>query len=156
MLLALTSLALLLATLAALTARTSATVVRPSAMRINSSARGWPRSNVLPHIFRPGLGAKRRLADEYDAAQAREELLAGRPKTLPGGNTSATVKDVGLTSKQIHDARAMRSLLWSQYKTGLRSHIRVIQLDRLIHFPRQYVDPYDGLHCFRKRMASQR
>lgn len=52
--------------------------------------------------------AKRRLADEYDAAQERGEVSAGRPKTLPGGNTSATVADLGLTSKDIHEARQIR------------------------------------------------
>lgn len=52
--------------------------------------------------------AKARLADEYDAAQGRGEVATGRPKTLPDGNTSATVGDIGLTSKQIHEARQIR------------------------------------------------
>ena len=52
--------------------------------------------------------AKRRLADEYDAAQERGEVSIGRPKTLPDGNTSATVADVGLSSKEIHEARIIR------------------------------------------------
>jgi hypothetical protein len=29
-------------------------------------------------------GAKRRLADEYDAAQERGEVAKGRPKSIPG------------------------------------------------------------------------
>ncbi len=53
-------------------------------------------------------GAKRRLADEYDAAQERGEVATGRPKTIPGGNTSATVVEIGLTSKDIHEARIIR------------------------------------------------
>mgnify|MGYP001121873365 CR=1 FL=1 len=52
--------------------------------------------------------AKRRLADEYDAAQERGEVASGRPKTIPGGNTSATVSEIGLSSKEIHEARLIR------------------------------------------------
>jgi hypothetical protein len=53
-------------------------------------------------------GAKRRLADEYDSAQQRGEVAkAGNPnysatEQLPGP------KDVGLTAKLMHDARAIR------------------------------------------------
>ena len=53
--------------------------------------------------------AKRRLADEYDAAQERGEVRAN------GGNQSAsaedcipTVTDIGLTHKDIHEAREVR------------------------------------------------
>jgi hypothetical protein len=53
--------------------------------------------------------AKRRLADEYDAAQERGEVASGRPKTLPDGNTSATQAEVGLSAKEIHEARQIRS-----------------------------------------------
>lgn len=49
-----------------------------------------------------------RLADEYDAAQASGEAASGRPKSLPDGNTSATIADIGLSSKAIHDARQIR------------------------------------------------
>lgn len=55
--------------------------------------------------------AKRRLADEYDAAQERGEVgQEGRPKTVPVGNgfTPATVTDLGLTRKQVHEARQIR------------------------------------------------
>jgi hypothetical protein len=53
--------------------------------------------------------AKRRLADEYDAAQARGEVSIGRPKSIPGENTfTATVSDIGLTSKDIFEARQIR------------------------------------------------
>jgi hypothetical protein len=53
--------------------------------------------------------AKRRLADEYDAAQERGEVVGrkGGGSTLPDrkGVTSA---DVGLTYKEIHEARQIR------------------------------------------------
>jgi len=53
--------------------------------------------------------AKRRLADEYDAAQERGEVAKdGRPKTVPGGNGKATAADLGLSRKEIHDARVLR------------------------------------------------
>jgi hypothetical protein len=56
--------------------------------------------------------AQMRLADEYDAAQARGEVSsAGRPKTknIPDENNfSSTVTDIGLTSKDIHEARRVR------------------------------------------------
>jgi hypothetical protein len=56
-------------------------------------------------------GAKRRLADEYDLAQERGEVQ------IPGGdrvskvskqNNAATVADIGLTRKEIHEARQIR------------------------------------------------
>lgn len=52
--------------------------------------------------------AKRRLADEYDAAQDRGEVASGRPKSLPEGNTSATQSDIGLSAKVVHEARQFR------------------------------------------------
>lgn len=53
--------------------------------------------------------AKRRLADEYDAAQERGEVASGRPKSIPGDNTfTPTVSQIGLTSKEIHEARQIR------------------------------------------------
>ena len=53
--------------------------------------------------------AKRRLADEYDAAQARGEVAAGRPKSLEDGKSfQATASDLGLRHDQIHDARLIR------------------------------------------------
>jgi len=51
--------------------------------------------------------AKIRIAAEYDAAQARGEVAKGRPKSLPDGNTSATVEEIGLSSKEIHEARKL-------------------------------------------------
>ena len=55
--------------------------------------------------------AKRRLADEYDAAQERGEVATGRPKSLPDGNTSATARDVGLSGKEIFEARQIRDAI---------------------------------------------
>lgn len=53
--------------------------------------------------------AKRRLADEYDAAQARGEVAVGRPKSLADGKSlQPTVSDLGLRHDQIHDARLIR------------------------------------------------
>lgn len=57
--------------------------------------------------------AKRRLADEYDAAQARGEVARlGTNQTELGvadGNTRpATTTDLGLSRKSIHDARLIR------------------------------------------------
>jgi hypothetical protein len=55
--------------------------------------------------------AKRRLADEYDAAQERGEVASGRDGPGAGvsdGNAKATVADIGITRKEIHDARLVR------------------------------------------------
>ena len=56
--------------------------------------------------------AKRRLADEYDAAQERGEVVGahdGAKKRVPDGNAIATVTDLGLTRKQVHEARQIRN-----------------------------------------------
>ncbi len=62
------------------------------------------------HALEIEARAKRRLADEYDAAQARGEIArnGGDRTRLPDGN-SATVSDIGLTHKDIHDARLIRN-----------------------------------------------
>ena len=55
-------------------------------------------------------GAKRRLADEYDAAQERGEIVGrkgGGDSTVPQRN-AATAADIGLSRKDIHDARQIR------------------------------------------------
>jgi hypothetical protein len=53
--------------------------------------------------------AKRRLADEYDAAQERGELATGRPKSVGDGNTfQATAADIGISRNDIHEARQFR------------------------------------------------
>ncbi len=59
-------------------------------------------------------GAKRRLADEYDAAQARGEVASaaisrGNQWTVAAGNEApVTAADLGLRRDQIHDARLIR------------------------------------------------
>lgn len=56
--------------------------------------------------------AKRRLADEYDAAQERGEAqrAGGDRKTIvpDKNNDPPTVTDLGLTRKQVHEAREIR------------------------------------------------
>lgn len=55
--------------------------------------------------------AKHRLADEYDAAQERGEVASGRDGPGAGvsnGNAKATVAQIGITRKEIHDARLIR------------------------------------------------
>lgn len=58
--------------------------------------------------------AKRRLADEYDDAQARGEVASatgnrGNQWTVPGGNGApASAASLGLSRKHIHDARMIR------------------------------------------------
>ncbi|MEZ5901657.1 MAG: hypothetical protein R3D51_19430 [Hyphomicrobiaceae bacterium] len=55
--------------------------------------------------------AKRRLADEYDAAQERWEVVGpkdGQHVAAPHGNCKATAAEIGLTRKQIHEARIIR------------------------------------------------
>lgn len=55
--------------------------------------------------------AKRRLADEYDAAQERGEVQTrgGQGRDIPDGNNPPpTVADIGLTSKQVFEARLIR------------------------------------------------
>ena len=56
--------------------------------------------------------AKRRLADEYDAAQTRGEVARGSVRTdIVGGDNDvrpATAADLGLRRDQIHEARQIR------------------------------------------------
>ena len=52
-------------------------------------------------------GAKRRLADEYDAAQERGEVRPhGNKSEIPVGNI--TLAEIGISAKQIHEAREIR------------------------------------------------
>jgi hypothetical protein len=53
--------------------------------------------------------AKRRLADEYDAAQDRGEVQRhGKVEVSEGNLKPATLEDLGLTKKQVHEARQIR------------------------------------------------
>jgi hypothetical protein len=66
------------------------------------AARPWMRSRV-------GLySAEAPTRNNAPAPLRRGEVSSGRPKSLPDGNTSATVADVGLSSKDIHEARIIR------------------------------------------------
>lgn len=61
------------------------------------------------HALEIEAQAKHRLADEYDAAQARGEVAAGRPKSLEDGKSfQATAAELGLRHDEIHDARLIR------------------------------------------------
>lgn len=51
--------------------------------------------------------AKRRLADEYDAAQERGEVRAYRERTTSNAEVVGAA-DIGLTHKDIHEARQVR------------------------------------------------
>ena len=54
--------------------------------------------------------AKRRLSDEWNAAQERGEVATGRDGPGAGvlnGNAKATAKDTGVTRKMIHEGRAL-------------------------------------------------
>jgi N6-adenosine-specific RNA methylase IME4 len=59
--------------------------------------------------------AKRRLADEYDGAQERGEVQkagGNRKIKIPDGNNGpATASDIGIPSKEIHDARQIRDAI---------------------------------------------
>ena len=52
-------------------------------------------------------GAKRRLADEYDAAQARGEVRSANERTASSAE-AVGAEDLGLTHKQVHEARTIR------------------------------------------------
>ena len=54
--------------------------------------------------------AKRRLADEYDAAQERREVATGREGSSGRltGKRPANVADLGVTRLQVHEARRLR------------------------------------------------
>ena len=64
------------------------------------------------HALEIEARAKRRLADEYDAAQARGEVASGSVRTDivddPNDVRPATAADLGLRRDQIHDARLIR------------------------------------------------
>ncbi|MER9937450.1 MT-A70 family methyltransferase [Mesorhizobium sp. M0088] len=59
--------------------------------------------------------AKRRLADEYDGAQERGEIQkagGNRKIKIPDGNNDpATAAEIGIPSKEIHDARQIRDAI---------------------------------------------
>lgn len=53
--------------------------------------------------------AKRRLADEYDAARERGEVAGhGRPEKVADADHKATLSDIGFTKQKLAEARAIR------------------------------------------------
>jgi hypothetical protein len=66
-------------------------------------------SRATPRVLKKCERAKSRIADEYDAADVQGQ---GRPKKVPDGNVfqepKATLADIGLTRKQVHEARRIR------------------------------------------------
>jgi hypothetical protein len=52
--------------------------------------------------------AKRRLADEYDAAQERGEVKAPNNAKTTSNAEAVSASDVGLTHKEVHEARQIR------------------------------------------------
>ncbi len=66
-----------------------------------------------------------RLADEYDAAQERGEVQrpgGDRVSNVPERNNAPTVADLGLTRKQIHEARQIRDA--EEVEPGIVSRTR--------------------------------
>ena len=76
--------------------------------------------------------AKMRLADEYDAAQERGEVgqATGRPKVVPDENDflPPTAADIGLSRKDIHEARLVRDA--EKVEPGIVQRTLDEQLDR--------------------------
>lgn len=63
------------------------------------------------HALEIEARAKRRLADEYDAAQERGEVVGahdGARKRVEDSNAIATTADLGLRRDEIHEARIIR------------------------------------------------
>lgn len=52
--------------------------------------------------------AKRRLADEYDAAQSRGEVKAANNAKTTSNAEAVSARDIGLSHKDIHEARQIR------------------------------------------------
>lgn len=52
--------------------------------------------------------AEMRMAEEYDAAQPEEAKKGGRPKTVPEQNGFPKAADLGISRKDVHEARRLR------------------------------------------------
>jgi hypothetical protein len=52
--------------------------------------------------------ANRRIADEYDAAQARGEVKAANNAKTTSNAEAVSAPDIGLTHKEVHEARKIR------------------------------------------------
>ena len=71
-------------------------------------------SRVTPRVLKKCERAKRRLADEHDAAQERGEVQrpgGDRVSNVPDRNNAPTITDLGLTRKQVHEAAMGRSCI---------------------------------------------
>jgi hypothetical protein len=67
--------------------------------------------SLIEHAAAMLSGAERRLADEYDAAQDRGEVQkpgGDRFSIVPDRNNAPTVTYLGLSRKDIHEARLVR------------------------------------------------
>ena len=79
-------------------------------LRLGVATIGWNHDKHSSSIL--SSHAKRRLADEYGAAQERGEVgkQSRHGGSVPAGNTApATVSDLGLTRQQVHEARQIRN-----------------------------------------------
>ena len=75
--------------------------------------------------------AKRRLATEYDAAQQRGEVQkagGNRTSIIPEGNNAPTISEIGLSAKEIHEARQIRDA--EEAEPGIVRRVLDAHLDR--------------------------
>lgn len=61
----------------------------------------------VPYRGLAGFG-QRRLADEYDAAQDRGEIAGSGQYSRSDAEHLPTASDIGLTRKEVHEARIIR------------------------------------------------
>ena len=82
--------------------------------------------NVQADALRIISRAQIRLADEYDAAQARGDVASdgGDRISISDGKT-ATVAEIGLTSKDIHTARQVRDAERANLSDGKVSAVEI-------------------------------
>jgi hypothetical protein len=84
-------------------------IPRPRGIQAQPEGDGKPASQS--DAIEIEAGAKRRLADEYDAAQECGEVVGpndGQHIAVPNGNGKATAEEIGLSRKDIHEARIIR------------------------------------------------
>jgi hypothetical protein len=108
-----------------LDARTDALLAYDRAKRLASLADAGSEmrtacNQVMADVIEIEVEVSRRLADEYDAAQQRGEVQApggnrgNQHANIPKENNATKVADLGLTSKQIHEARQVRDAVKRQ------------------------------------------
>lgn len=78
----------------------------PNARGLEGAWKGLGRG--LPRARSEEAQAKRRLADEYDAAQERGEIKKTGNPNSSGTEELPGAADIGLTHKDIHEARIIR------------------------------------------------